>query len=168
MEKIKKKRSVLLILLLFVVIGGIVGYFFFRDSPVSDLFDSNAKDYQSNIKKPEDWPKSKIAFPAYGDMQIEEGTDKLYIALVNPDFNEANLQYILYLNGENKSDEFYETGLISPGKAVTEVSLPRKLAKGEYTIYLHTKAFAPKDPDTKLNSVQTSFKLTVLEKGDKK
>ncbi|NTJ98456.1 hypothetical protein HQ633_12700, partial [Enterococcus faecium] len=92
--KKKEKRIISIILLLLLFLGGICGYFFWNKSPVSDLFDSHAKDYQSNIKKPEDWPKSKIAFPAYGDMQIEEGTDELYIALQNPDFNEANLQYI--------------------------------------------------------------------------
>lgn len=163
MEK-KKKRVITLIILILVLLGGMTGYFLLKSSNTSNVYDSDAKDYQSKIKKPEDWPKSKIAFPAYGDTKILEGTDKLYIALQNPSFNEANLKYILYLDEETKAKKIYETDLIQPGKAITEIDLPENLSKGDHTIYLHTKAFAPNDPDTKLNSVETSFKLTVLEK----
>lgn len=154
----------MIIVLILVLVGSIAGYFLLKSLNTSSVYDSNAKDYQSKIKKPEDWPKSKIAFPAYGNTKILEGTDKLYIALQNPSFNEANLKYILYLDEETKAKKLYETDLIKPGQAITEVDLPKNLSKGDHVIYLHAKAFAPNDPDTKLNSVETSFKLTVLEK----
>ncbi|MEY8500489.1 DUF4832 domain-containing protein [Enterococcus avium] len=161
--KKKKKRIIIVFAFLLLLLGGMTGYFLLKSPHKLSVYDSNAKDYQSKIKKPEDWPKSKIAFPAYGNVKVLEGTDKLYIALQNPSFNEANLKYIIYLDEKIETKKICETDLIQPGKAITEVDLPKELSKGEHTIYLHTKAFAPNDPDTKLNSFETSFKLTVLE-----
>ena len=167
MSQSKKKKItivVLLFLFLLLAIGG-AWYFNQSKSTTSMPLDSQAQKYNSKIKKPEDWPKTKIAYPVYGSTKVLEGAKYLYIALQNPKFNEANLRYTLYLDKEDdKAHQLIHTGLIEPGKAVTKVPLPKELTAGDHTIYVHTKAFAPNDKQTKLNSVNTSFVLTVLKK----
>lgn len=155
----KKKKHLLLLLLLLIVALGT--YFFFRQSPESLGFDSSAKKYDSKIKKPEEWSQSRIAFPAFKEMSIEEGTDKLYIALANPSFNEANLQFSLRI--EPEKSPFFETKLVKPGEAITEVPIP-KLAAGEYKVQLKMNAYAPNDDSVRLNGTETFFSLTVLKK----
>lgn len=165
MSKQNKKTIKIILSILLLLALGIFGYFQHSKTSNFVTMDSNAQKYNSKIKKPEDWPKTKIAYPAYGPTKIVQGATKLYIALQNPKFNEANLQYILYLDKEEDKDhQLIKTGLIEPGKAVTEVPLPEDLAAGDHIIYVHTKAFAPHDNDTKLNNVNTSFVLTVLKK----
>lgn len=145
MLKEKKKTIKIVLSILLLLNLGFLGYF--QQSKVSNFIskDTNAHKYNLKIKKTEDWPKTKIAYPSFGPTKIVEGTTKLYIALQNPKFNEANLQYTLYLDKEH---QLIKTRLIEPSEAVTEVSLPKDLTAGEHIIYVHTKAFAPNDTQT--------------------
>lgn len=163
MERKKKKTVIAILVILLIAIGT---WFYIQqkgDHPLLD-FDKSAKTYKSKIKKPEEWSEDKIAFPAFKEVKVIQGSDKFYMALENPAFNEAYLQFSLTLVGEKKP--FYETGLVKPGEAVTEVPMPKQLSVGDHIIKLSMKAFAPNDEKTKLNGTKVDFNLRILEKGE--
>lgn len=164
MKKNKLKTIIIGIFLLILITIG--SFFLFSHGNNDNLlkFDESAKTYKSKIKKPEEWSKDKIAFPAFKEIKVVEGTDKLYIALENPSFNEAYLQFTLYL--DNSKSDFYQSGLVKPGQAITEVPLNPNLKPGTHNIELAMRAYAPNDNKTSLNGTNVNFKLQVLEKGD--
>lgn len=164
MKNNQKKITVVTILLLLLIAIG--SWFYIKqtsDMPLID-FDKSAKTYKSKIKKPEEWSEDKIAFPAFKEVTVVQGSKKFYMALENPSFNEAYLQFTLTLNGEGTP--FYETGLVKPGEAVTEVPMPANLGIGNHIVKLSMKAYAPNDKKTKLNGTNVNFVLRVLEKGE--
>ncbi|MDR0922700.1 MAG: hypothetical protein LBM95_10010 [Lactobacillales bacterium] len=121
--------------------------------------DKRAISYKSAIKKPIISEKDTITFPGYGNMSILEGTEKLAIALVNPSFNHGNIQFIVYLDDEKSP--LLKTDIVIPGKAVTEVPLPKGLSVGKHKIKLEMLGFS--DNQTRLSGTTTSFELTVLK-----
>lgn len=160
----KKKKNILvgLLLLLLLLFGC---FYFLQGKNIPKLnFDTSAEKYQSKIKKPEDWTSTRLAFPGYEDIKIEEGTKLLYIALENPSFNEANFQYTLFLDGKDDAHQLVKTGLIKPGEAVTKVVLPDNLSLGTHKVFIKIRAFAPHDNESKLNGFDTDFNLNVLKK----
>lgn len=162
-EKKKKKKWLLLLLLLLFISLIVGGTLFFKQEKLNLFeFDKNSSKYKGNIKIPDNWSKEKIAFPGYGLVSVLEGSDTLHMALMNPDFNIANMKYSLYLDGS--SNKFFETGLIKPGEAVTEYPLPSDLSVGEHEVVLHMQAFSPDEKQTELNGARTNFKLVVVEK----
>lgn len=161
----KQKRKRIIIATIITIVLVILASIFYvqknNDKPLLD-FDKSAKTYKSKIKKPEEWAEDRIAFPAFKEVKVVQGSDKAYMALENPSFNEAYLQFSLFLNGEKTP--FYESGLVKPGKAITEIPLPKKLSVGSHVIKMSMKAYAPNDDKTTLNGTNTSFVLQVLKR----
>lgn len=86
-------------------------------------YDERATSYETRMRKPESIADGSISFPRFKSITIQAGVNKLYIALLNPSFNEADIQFIMTLEGRDKP--LLESGLVKPGKAITEVSLPK-------------------------------------------
>jgi len=85
----------------------------------------------------------------------------MYIALENPSFNDANLQFKIIIDNNEKNA--YQSGLVKPGEAITEVPIPNNLTVGEHNIRLEMRGFAPNDSKTQLNGTNVDFKMHVLE-----
>lgn len=157
----KNTKWIVLLLLLLVAIGS---YFWFmkKNEIVSSLKkDESAQSYKSKMKKPEDWAKEEIAFPSYKQVNVEEGASKAYVALLNPEFNEANIQFIVTIDEQEKP--LLESGLVEPGKAITSFDLPPDLGAGEHTVFLHMKGYTTDEHPAELNGTKTSFPLMVLK-----
>ncbi|MBP2097242.1 hypothetical protein [Enterococcus rivorum] len=166
MKKIKKnQRSVLLIAIVMTLVIAIVGgAFFLKGMKTSAIdYDEQATSYETRVKKPESIADGSISFPGFKSITIEEGGDKLYIALLNPSFNKADIQFIMTLEGREKP--LLESGLVQPGKAITEVSLPKDLAVGEHKINLEMLGYTQDKEHSRLSGSKTSFTLHVKEKG---
>lgn len=155
----KKKIGGILIFLLVLLLG--TGAYFYQKGLELPAFDKSAKAYKSKIKKPEEWAEDQIAFPAYKDVKVIKGSDKMYIALENPSFNDANLQFKIIIDNNEKNA--YQSGLVKPGEAITEVPIPNNLTVGEHNIRLEMRGFAPNDSKTQLNGTNVDFKMHVLE-----
>lgn len=159
MNNRNKKIGVALFFLLVLLVG--TGIYFYQRGLKFPEFDKSAKVYKSKIKKPEEWAEDQIAFPAYKDIKVIKGSKKKYIALENPSFNDANLQFKLII--DNNEQAAYKSGLVKPGEAITEVPIPDNLTVGEHNIRLEMRGFAPNDNKTKLNGTNVDFKMYVLE-----
>ncbi|MGX6961712.1 hypothetical protein [Vagococcus xieshaowenii] len=158
----KNKKWLVLVLLLLVVGCGF--FFYTKQSEDSNGLkkDQNAQAYKSKIKKPEDWAKEEIAFPSYNQINVEEGAKQAYVALLNPEFNDANMQFIVTM--DDQKEPLLESGLVEPGQAITTIDLPQDLAVGEHTVHLHMKGYTTDEEPTELNGTRTNFTLMVLKK----
>lgn len=162
----QKKTKIIVSSIIILILITIGAFFLFSHGNNQSLlgFDESAKTYTGKIKRPEEWTKEKIAFPAFKEVKAIEGSDKLYIALENPSFNEAYLQFTMYM--DNSNAPIYESGLVKPGQAITEIPLNSPLEPGTHNIKLEMKAYAPGDNKTSLNGTNVDFQLQVLEEGE--
>ncbi|WP_375270015.1 hypothetical protein [Enterococcus sp. DIV0212c] len=159
-EQKKKYQISFAILSLLLLI--LTGYFFLTQEKEQLLgSESHATPHKSKIKKPEAWSNEKIAFPAFKQVTIKEGTENLYIALTNPSFNSAKIKFTVYL--DQQKEALLKTGLIKPGEAVTEVPLPKGLSLGTHNVFLKMQGYASEDEEAVLSGTDTSFKLIVLK-----
>lgn len=160
----RKKKLLIGLLIVIVSVIGCVTFFLMKEEPTAALeYEKNAVEYETKINQPEALNKNTITFPGYGNMTIEEGTEILYIALVNPSFNKGNIKFNVSLDQETAP--LLKTNLVTPGKAVTEVPLPKKIAVGKHTIKIEMLGYADDEGQTRLSGTSTSFELTVLKKG---
>lgn len=135
---------IIAILLLLALIGG----FLFWQSHMGPVFEDEAIAYKMpDGTKNED--ENKIMIPGYGDLTMQANTDELYAALVNPEGNLCNFQYSIVLTDSNET--LYESALIRPGTAVTNVKLNRKIRRGTYDIQVVVKAYDLEDYEKQLN-----------------
>lgn len=101
--------------------------------------------------------ESKIMIPGYGELPMQADTDELYAALINPEGNKCYFRYQIILKDENKT--VYESKLIKPGMAVTNVRLNQKMKSGVYDIKIAIQAYDLDDYEKQLNGgvVETSL-----------
>lgn len=86
-------------------------------------------------------------------------TDTAYVALWNPPTNPCYFQFQVTYEGET----LYESGLIEPGKAVTEVPLGRTFEAGTYDLKIVIKTFSLEDAKTPMNGGNIECTLNVYE-----
>ncbi|EOH96634.1 hypothetical protein UAW_01799 [Enterococcus haemoperoxidus ATCC BAA-382] len=157
----KRKRLIILISTV-VAVTILLAFLFFRGLKTSAIhYDAQAVKYEAKIKKPENLPINSITFPGFRDIAIQEGDKVLYIALVNPSFNKADIQFKVTLN--DRTTPILTTGLVKPGQAVTEVPLPKELPVGEHTVKLEMFGYTQDEVQQRLTGSQTTFKLQVLK-----
>lgn len=163
-EYIVVKRSILYYyLLLLLVLAGIAAafLFFYKGKETDKGPQVEGEAYQSNIKRPDDWDETKILIPAYPDLQMIEGTNVLYVALMNPERNPCFFQFSII--EDETEDVLYESKLIEPGNAVTSQELTKDLKAGTYDVTIKIRAYDLNDYEQELNGGEVKTKLIVLE-----
>lgn len=100
-----------------------------------------------------------IAIPGYPSISLPAHTKDVQAALVNPAGNPCYFQFELVLKDGNES--LYRSGLVPPGKAVTNLTLARELPAGEYeaTIKISTTSLA--DGKAPMNGANVETRLIV-------
>ena len=78
-------------------------------------------------------------------LEMNEETQTVDAALLNPDGNECYFKYIITL--KENGEELYRTGLIKPGTAVVGFKSVKKLEKGSYPIVIKIEAADLKDTE---------------------
>lgn len=164
LKKVNKKVLSIGILSVLLVVVVVIFFVIKNDQSNAIEYDDTAVDYQTSIAKPEGISGNSITFPGFKDTMIEEGSDKLYLMLVNPEFNQGNIQFTVFLDDEKKP--ILETKLVKPGKAITEIPLTKKLVSGTHTIRLEMLGYADDEQKTRLSGTTTTFELNVVKKGD--
>lgn len=157
---VKKKRlGIILTATLIPIVVVFLGLVFLQmsDSNIDPL----AKDYTPpenlNIKADPD----HIIVPGFETVRMEAGTDNVYMALWNPESNPCYFQFTLIDSKTNK--ELFQSGLIPPGKAITELKLANKIKVGEYDMSLKIDTYSLKDEKTPLNGSVVNFKLLAIK-----
>lgn len=133
---------------------------FMQILPSNGYLDENAKDYTPQGVVNNNTNPNEISLPGYGDVLMKADTDKLYLALYNPANNPCYFKYIIKLKN---GDSLYESKLIPPGKAVTEVQLNHKMKKGQYDISIEIQSFDLKNKEKRMNGGKTNTTLIARE-----
>lgn len=133
---------------------------FVQSTMIEHVLDPNAKSYTPSVEHNVVTDPDHIALPGYDDIRMEAGSDIAYLALWNPEGNPCLFKFTLLKDGE----QLYQSGMIEPGKAVTEVKLSQSIAKGVHDATLKIQTYAIDDPEIELNGGEVLIKLVGLEK----
>lgn len=100
-----------------------------------------------------------IAIPGYPSIKLPANTKEVQVALLNPEGNPCYFQFEIVLKDGGES--LYQSKLVPPGKAVTNLTLSRGLAAGEYeaTIQIFTTSLS--DGQTPMNGANVETILIV-------
>ena len=112
----------------------------------SDGIDPAAKDYHSIYADAGSSNSDEITIPGYNEVFFPAGERDVQIVLLNPDGNPCYFRFSLILS--NTGEELYQSGLIPPGMAVTDVRLNRALDVGTYDLRIHIESFSLADRST--------------------
>ena len=121
------------------------------------VLDENAEDIQSEIGGAAA-EQQGIKIPGYESVVFPSGETDVQLTLMNPAGNECNFVYELYIDEDDTP--VYTSGLIEPGKEISEITLANGLESGEYTLYMKVKAFS-QETDIPLNGALVTVPLTV-------
>lgn len=160
-KRTKKKPIVPIIAICICVIACLVaGGALWMLKNTNSSMDANAKDYTPKNAPAVKADPDHIVLPGYDDLKMKAGTDMLYVSLWNPSSNPCNFQFEITLKDGEK---LYESKLVGPGKAITQVKLNRKFEKGVYDIVISMNAYSLKDDKQKLNSGKVNTRLIAVE-----
>ena len=124
--------------------------------PALDI-DPNAGNWDG--KMPEDKSDNQevgIKIPGYPSITIAKDTENVTMALLNPEGNPCYFKFEIVL--KDSGETIFESKYVPPGDAITDVTLTRPLAEGEYnaTIMITTIAL---DQETPLNGANVETVL---------
>ena len=125
--------------------------------------DSSAKDYKPSNMELANTDPDHIALPGYDQILVNAGENKSYVALWNPPKNPCYFQFTISLKDSSK--KIYQSDLIEPGKAITEIKWNQKFKKGTYDIEIDIKCYSLEDGKTEMNGGVITSKLIAIEKG---
>lgn len=133
---------ILSVIVLLLIAGGItVGLnwhnWFGEDEPaaVSDVFnpnlDPNAQEWTGeNLENKSDDESVGIQIPGYPSITLPADTENVTVALLNPKGNPCYFTFELVLS--DTDEVLYTSGMVAPGQVITDITLSRALAAGEY------------------------------------
>ncbi len=98
---------------------------------LEEQVDPEAVAWTSPQSAPENTGKG-IQIPGYGTIPIPAGEETVNLVLLNPEGNPCYFTFALVL--KDTEEVLYESALVPPGKAITEVTLNRTFDPGEYPL----------------------------------
>ena len=106
--------------------------------------DENAGDWngQALPDKTDDAPAVGIKIPGYPSITLPANQQTVNVALLNPEGNPCYFTFTLVL--KDTGETLYQSKLVPPGKAITEITMSRALSAGEHpaTIQITTTSLA--------------------------
>ncbi|EAC3357102.1 hypothetical protein ACRVLY_002869 [Listeria monocytogenes] len=141
-----------------IIIAGIFALNYFEEKP--DI-DPRASKYKSQIKRPEGADYSSILVPGYDDWSMKAGTDTIYMALFNPEDNPCYFKFIVTRDDDNTT--LFQTKLVPPGSAVTEIKLPYELKQGIYPITVEIKSYSIDNPSEPMNGAEMKTRIIAIK-----
>ena len=80
--------------------------------------------------KTDDAPAAGIKIPGYPSITLPKNQKTVNVALLNPEGNPCYFTFELVL--KDTGERLYKSKLVPPGKAITEITMEKPLAEGEY------------------------------------
>lgn len=127
------------------------------DSSVSKSdIDPNANSWSGEQPDDKGGEEAGIKIPGYPSITIPADTENVTVALLNPEDNPCYFKFQLVL--KDTDELLYESKLVPPGDAITEITLLKSLPEGEYdaTIKISTLSL---DGKTELNGANVETVL---------
>ncbi len=160
---VKKKKSLLLwliplFLVLLLLLGGV---YLFNNQSKPDI-DTNAGDYTSALKRPENIDDSQILVPGYKKFTLKKGSDTIDTVFFNPEGNPCYFKVTLI--ERETGDVLYESRLIPPAQGITPIKLNKTFDKtGTYHAVLQIRSFDFEDTDIEYNGSNIEVDINVVE-----
>lgn len=114
-----------------------------------DGIDSMAKDYTPPENMKVDTDPNHISIPGYKQIKMHADSDTAFMALWNPSGNPCYFKFTILIR--DTKEKLYESDLIPPGKAITEILFNRKIKEGSYDIDVKIDTYQLKDKDKPMN-----------------
>lgn len=92
--------------------------------------------------KTENAPAAGIKIPGYPSITLPKDQETVKVALVNPEGNPCYFTFTLVL--KDSGETLYQSKLVPPGQAITQITMSKALSAGEYdaTIQIATTSLA--------------------------
>lgn len=103
-------------------------------------------------------PPEGIRIPGYPSITIPADTKEVTVNLMNPEGNPCYFTFELVLKDSNET--IYQSKMVEPGKAITEITLSRTLTAGTYPAVLKITTAALSD-GTAMNGANVETTLNV-------
>lgn len=103
--------------------------------------------------------KDSILLPGLKVLNAKENNTHIKSVFMNPDGNTCYFKYIIIR--KDNGDVLYTSGLIGPGKAVTEFDINKKLKAGTYPVKVNVQTYDLSDPDIAYNAGNIDVDLIV-------
>lgn len=137
----KRTLVILLVIVLLLVAGGIAlglnwhNWFGPKEPAASGVFhpelDPDARDWTGETLPDQTGGESVgIKIPGYPSITLPADTEEVTVALLNPEDNPCYFTFELVLR--DTDEVLYTSGMVAPGKVLTDITLSRPLAAGEY------------------------------------
>ena len=152
----KKTLIISLIVLLLLVVGAVTVALnwnnWFGSAPAGPSssqtgnldIDENAGDWNGEQlpDKTDDAPAVGIKIPGYPSITLPKDQQTVNVALLNPEGNPCYFTFELILT--DTGETLYQSKLVPPGQAITEITMSKALPAGEYnaTIKITTTSLA--------------------------
>lgn len=168
---LKKSQLIIIIILILLLIGGgiFVGlhwsdWFGDEEQPsVSDAadpdIDPNAADYTGAQPEDNGGASEGIKIPGYPSITLPADTKDVAVAFLNPEDNPCYFTFELVLT--DTQETLYTSKLVPPGKAITQITLSRALAAGEYNAVIKISTTSLEDGVSAMNGAEVETVLIV-------
>ena len=140
-----------------LLVGGVFLGMWIRERNTDPDIDPNAKDY-GDIYFGDGVEEGNISAPGYSAISFPANTRKVQMILPNPQGNPCYFRFSLVL--KDTGEVLYRSGLIPPGKAVTDLTLTRPLEAGSYLMEIRIDTASLTDRSA-MNGVTMEVELTV-------
>lgn len=121
----------------------------------SASIDQNATDWSLDAEQTE---SGQIQIPGYDEIVFKAGETSQQLTLYNPEGNPCYFKFTLYIDDEE--EPVYETDMVEPGQAVSDITLSHSLESGDYRLNIHISTY-DLETLTALNSAVSSADLKV-------
>lgn len=105
--------------------------------------------------------EESILLPGISRINVKENDTHVKVPLFNPEGNGCYFKYTMIL--KDTGEVLYTSGLIEPGKAVTEFELDKKFKAGTYPVEFTVGTSDLKDPEVVYNGGNIDAQLNVTK-----
>lgn len=141
-----------------LVVGGVFFGMWLTMSQIDHEIDPNAKEYEDIFVAPDEVAPGNLSAPGYDQVTFRAGRRNVQIVLPNPAVNPCYFRFSLILPDTHET--LYRSGLVPPGKAITDITLSRPLEVGTYRLEIVIEAASLEDRST-MNGITMEVVLTV-------
>lgn len=158
---VKKRKNLNFVCIIGLLLLLFAGCYYFNQNQVADI-DPQAKDYISQLKRPDNIDDSKVLVPGYGTFTLEKGSDTIDTVLFNPEENPCFFKFTL---AEKATGEvLYESKLVAPGKGISPIKLSKPFVKaGTHEATLLFQTFDLEDTEIAYNSSNIDVRINVVD-----
>lgn len=149
MKKRKKKTGILIVICICLCIVAIAGGLYLTQKQKGEEHPDAAfaPDLDPDAATPEGETESGkpdgIRIPGYPEITIPADTQEVTMNLMNPEGNPCYFTFELVL--KDTGETLYQSKMVEPGKAITQVTLSKALEAGEYPAVIKISTAALED-----------------------